>query len=60
MSKVSKIKGTASPRLSAKRSQFIGRTKDGVRIPRPDFEPQSFTLRELDKAIQAAKLRQLY
>jgi hypothetical protein len=43
---------------SARAGQFIGRTKDGLLIPRPNFKPESFTLRELDKAIRAAKRRQ--
>jgi hypothetical protein len=43
---------------SASTGQFIGRTKEGLLIPRPDFKPESFTLRELDKAVRAAKRRQ--
>jgi hypothetical protein len=43
---------------SDKTGRFIGRTKDGLLIPRPDFKPESFTLSELDKAIRAAKRRQ--
>jgi hypothetical protein len=43
---------------SVRAGQFIGRTKDGLLIPRPDFKPESFSLRELDKAIRAAKRRQ--
>lgn len=38
--------------------QFIGRTEEGLLIPRPAFKPESFTLRELDKAVRAAKRRQ--
>lgn len=38
--------------------QYLGRTKEGLLIPRPDFKPESFTLRELDKAVRAAKRRQ--
>jgi hypothetical protein len=43
---------------SPSRNQFLGRTEDGLLIPRPDFMPVSFTLRELDRAIRAAKRRQ--
>lgn len=43
---------------SAKTGQFLGRTADGLLIPRPDFKPKSFTLRELDVAVRAVKRRQ--
>ena len=43
---------------SARTGQFLGRTEDGLLIPRPAFKPENFTLRELDRAIRAAKQRQ--
>ena len=49
--------GKASARRPARTGQFLGRTEDGLLIPRPDFKPESFTLRELDRAIRAAKQR---
>ena len=52
-----KATGTTVGR-SAKTGQFLGRTTDGLLIPKPDFKPKSFTLRELDEAVRAVKLRQ--
>ena len=42
---------------SATTGQFIGRTKDGIAIVRPAFRPESFTVRELERAIRAVKAR---
>ena len=53
----SKRTGEWTKRSAATR-QYLGRTKEGLLIPRPDFKPESFTLRELDKAVRAAKRRQ--
>jgi hypothetical protein len=58
MAKTAKQISSRTVERSAKTGRFIGRTKDGLLIPRPDFKPESFTLRELDKAIRAAKRRQ--
>jgi len=32
--------------------QYIGRTREGLLIPKPKFKPQSFTVRELQQAIR--------
>jgi hypothetical protein len=58
MAKAVKTKHTGAwMKRSAHSGQFIGRTKDGILIPRPDFKPESFTLSELDRAIRAVKRR---
>lgn len=48
----------AAAKSAARKSQYIGRTEDGLLIPRPDFLPESFTLRQLDEAVRKVK-RQL-
>ena len=58
MSKAPKQSRESKVGRSSASGQFLGRTKDGILIPKPDFMPTSFTLRELDKAIRAAKRRQ--
>lgn len=35
--------------------KYIGRTKEGLLIPRPDFKPANFTVRELQEAIRAVR-----
>jgi hypothetical protein len=42
---------------SAATGQFIGRTRDGIAIARPAFRPESFTVRQLERAIRAVKAR---
>lgn len=37
------------------RSDYIGRTEEGLLIPRPPFRPSSFTVRELQNAIRAMR-----
>ena len=49
---------TAAKSRSARAGQFVGRTKDGLLIPRPAFRPKSFTLRQLDDAVKTVKRRQ--
>lgn len=58
MAKTAKQARSRTVGRSAKTGRFIGRTKEGLLIPRPDFKPESFTLSELEKAIRAAKRRQ--
>lgn len=36
-------------------SDYIGRTKEGLLIPKPDFQPKSFTVRQLQEAIRAVR-----
>lgn len=43
---------------SSQTGQFIGRTKEGILIPKPDFKPSSFTVRQLEEAIRAVRRRQ--
>lgn len=58
MAKAVKTKPAGAWTKRSKRTgPFIGRTKDGILIPRPDFKPESFTLRELDRAVRAVKRR---
>ncbi|MGB6118566.1 MAG: hypothetical protein WBF87_10120 [Mesorhizobium sp.] len=45
----------AKPRREAQSGQYIGRTKEGLLIPKPDFRPASFTVRELQKAIREVR-----
>jgi hypothetical protein len=58
MSKSPKQTKTAKVMRSSRTGRFIGRTKDGVLVPKPDFKPSSFTVRELREAVQAAKKQQ--
>ena len=58
MANVTKKTSDRSVKRPARTGQFLGRTEDGLLIPRPAFKPESFTLRELDRAIRAAKQRQ--
>jgi len=58
MGKAAKSKPSTTARRSAQSGQFIGRTKEGFLVPKPDFKPSSFTVRELQEAVQAAKRRQ--
>jgi hypothetical protein len=58
MCKAAKSKSSVTVRRSSQYGQFIGRTKEGILVPKPDFKPASFTVRELEEAVQAAKRRQ--
>jgi len=58
MAKTAPKRTSDRSKRSAASGQFLGRTEDGLLIPRPDFKPESFTLRELDRAVRAAKRRQ--
>jgi hypothetical protein len=58
MSKTVKSKASTTVRRTTHSGQFIGRTKEGFLVPKPDFKPSSFTVRELQEAVQAAKRRQ--
>jgi hypothetical protein len=58
MSKAVKTKPSGSAGRSVRSGQFIGRTKEGFLVPKPDFKPSSFTVRELEEAVRAAKRRQ--
>jgi hypothetical protein len=54
MRKAAKAKPSKVVR-SSKTGQFIGRTKEGLLIPKPDFQPKSFTVRQLQEAIRAVR-----
>ena len=54
MRKAAKAKASKVVR-SSKTGQFIGRTKEGLLIPKPDFKPKSFTVRQLQEAIRAVR-----
>lgn len=58
MAKPAKTPSRKPPQRPARDSAYLGRTADGLLIPRPDFKPESFTLQQLDRAIRAAKRRQ--
>ncbi len=47
-------KNTRTKRL-AQSKDYIGRTAEGLLIPRPDFKPVSLTVRELQAAIRAVR-----
>jgi len=55
MAKTAKTPAASNLRRSASSGQFIGRTSDGILIPKPDFKPQSFTVRQLQEAIRAVR-----
>lgn len=55
MSKVTRIKRTMTSKRSAKGSQFIGRTAEGLLIPRPEFKPVNFTVQQLQEAIRSVR-----
>jgi hypothetical protein len=52
MSKTAKTSSAKIVRRSPQSGQFLGVTKDGIRIPRPDFKPVSFTERQLNKVMR--------
>ena len=55
MAKVAKIAPRKSIGGSAQTGKFLGRTAEGLLIPRPDFKPKSFTVRQLQEAIRAVR-----
>ena len=55
MSKAPKQTRGIKTRRSSQTGQFLGRTKEGLLIPRPDFKPSSFTVRQLEEAIRAVR-----
>jgi hypothetical protein len=57
MAKIGKAATAKPTSRSGQTGRFVGRTKDGLLIPRPDFKPKSFTMRELDEAVRAVKVR---
>jgi hypothetical protein len=57
MSKTAKTSGAKTMRRASRSSEFLGVTKEGVRIPRPDFKPVSFTERQLERAIRVVRER---
>ncbi len=58
MSKTSKTSGGKTARRSSRPSPFLGVSKDGIRIPRPDFKPVSFTERQLERAVRVVLERE--
>ena len=46
---------TIRAKRSVESKHYIGRTAEGLLIPRPDFKPVSFTVRELQAAIRAVR-----
>ena len=59
MSKTAKTSAGKTVRRSSQSGQFLGVTKDGIRIPRPDFKPVSFTERQLNKVMRELREREL-
>jgi hypothetical protein len=58
MSKTAKTSPGKTVRRSSPSGQFLGVTKDGIRIPRPPFKPVSFTERQLERAIRDVRARE--
>lgn len=58
MKTTAKSKSTRKPAASSKSGQFLGRSKDGILIVRPDFKPKSFTVEQLQKAIREVRKRE--
>ena len=46
---------SSTAKSSSRSGQFLGQTSDGVRIARPPFKPEGFTVRELQKAVRALR-----
>lgn len=59
MSKTAKTSAGKTVVRSSQSGQFLGVTKDGIRIPRPDFKPVSFTERQLNKVMRELREREL-
>jgi hypothetical protein len=57
MSKTAKTSSRKTVRRTSRPSEFLGVTKDGIWIPRPDFKPVSFTERQLERAIRIVRER---
>ena len=50
--------GTAKIARAAQSGQFIGRAKDGTAIVKPNFKPERFTVRQLQKVIRDVQTRE--
>jgi hypothetical protein len=58
MSKTAKTSAGKTVGRSSQTGQFLGVTEDGIRIPRPDFKPVSFTERQLNKVMRELRERE--
>jgi hypothetical protein len=59
MSKTAKTSAGKTLVRSSQSGKFLGVTKDGIWIARPDFKPVSFTERQLNKVMRELREREL-